>query len=88
MHNTPATTSERRRHEKHRRAVADANARAGRRLKQIRRERKLSQQAIARMLGISFQQVQKYEQSIDQLSAGAVYRLAEMLGIEIGSFFE
>jgi DNA-binding transcriptional regulator YiaG len=41
-----------------------------------RREVGLSQETVADALGVTFQQFQKYERTINRISAGALYRLA------------
>lgn len=43
----------------------------GERIGQMRRDRGLSQGALASALGLSFQQVQKYEAGLNRVSAGA-----------------
>jgi hypothetical protein len=53
-----------------------------------RREMGLSQETVADALGVTFQQFQKYEQSINRISAGALYRLALTLEVPVQYFFE
>lgn len=47
----------------------------------------LSQTALARHLGISFQQVQKYETGANRISASRLHRVAVILGTSVESFF-
>lgn len=47
----------------------------------------LSQTALAQRLGISFQQVQKYETGMNRISASRLHRVAAILGTSVGAFF-
>ena len=49
---------------------------------------KMSQQQLAAELGISFQQVQKYEKGSNRIGASRLRRLAEILQVPVGFFFE
>lgn len=57
----------------------------------IRRRRILlgyTQDQLGEALGISYQQIQKYETGANRVSAGRLYQIAETLQTDIGSFFE
>ncbi len=60
----------------------------GRRLKERRRAMKLSQKELGAALGISYQQVQKYESGTNRISAGRLYNIASLLGLKIEDFFD
>src|SRR5579859_7893844 len=60
----------------------------GLRLKTRRIMLGISQQLLAQRLGISFQQVQKYERGSNRLAASTLYRAAGILDVEVGWFFE
>ena len=47
----------------------------------------LSQSALAQQLGISFQQVQKYEAGQNRISASRLHRAATVLGTSVETFF-
>ena len=47
----------------------------------------LSQSALAQQLGISFQQVQKYETGQNRISASRLHRAATVLGTSVEAFF-
>jgi transcriptional regulator with XRE-family HTH domain len=54
-----------------------------------RRElRGLPQKELARRLGLSFQQVQKYESGANRISASKMWQLCEVLDVTPGYFFE
>lgn len=60
----------------------------GKRLKQRRALLGLSQQTLGDHLGLSFQQVQKYENGANRISASRLYLLAQILNVPVGYFFE
>jgi transcriptional regulator with XRE-family HTH domain len=48
----------------------------------------LSQEDVASTLGLTFQQVQKYEKGVNRISAGRLLSLAQMLEVPLPYFFE
>ena len=48
----------------------------------------LSQTELGTQLGISFQQIQKYEKGMNRVSGGRLYRIARILGVKITYFFD
>lgn len=60
----------------------------GRRLRERRTVLGISQQALGEALGISFQQVQKYERGANRLSAGRLWRVARVLDVGVDHFFQ
>src|SRR5262245_59567913 len=48
----------------------------------------MSQETLGARLGLTFQQVQKYEKGTNRISASRLFRLAEALGVPIQFFFE
>ena len=53
-----------------------------------RRQLGLSQQALGDALGLSYQQVQKYEQGISRIGAGRLQQLADVLNVPVSVFFD
>ena len=47
----------------------------------------LNQSQLGRALGVSFQQVQKYEKGMNRVSASMMWRAAAELGVKPGDFF-
>lgn len=47
-----------------------------------------SQEALAETLGVTFQQVQKYERGINRVSASRLFNLSEVLNVDINYFFD
>ncbi len=60
----------------------------GQRLRDRRRALDLSQQDIGQILGISYQQVQKYECGLNRISAGRMYILAHIMQVNVSHFYE
>lgn len=58
----------------------------GRRIRQRRKELGYSQGQLARHLGISFQQVQKYEHGVNRVSYSRLAEIAQALHISVSSF--
>jgi transcriptional regulator with XRE-family HTH domain len=48
----------------------------------------MSQSDLAGKLGVSFQQVQKYEKGTNRVGAGRLPQIAEIFGIQIGALFD
>lgn len=60
----------------------------GTRIRIRRLEVGLSQQQLGEALGVSFQQIQKYERGINRVGAGRVQEIAQVLRVEVGFFFQ
>jgi transcriptional regulator with XRE-family HTH domain len=56
----------------------------GARIRTRRRQLGLSQGALAERLGVSFQQVQKYERGANRVAASTLLAAAETLGVTVG----
>src|SRR5919106_4580230 len=78
---TGATTSRRARAE-------DVDRYVGARVRQRRVMLGLTQQQMADLIGVTYQQAHKYEKGINRVAAGRLYQMARVLGVDIGYFFE
>jgi transcriptional regulator with XRE-family HTH domain len=63
------------------------DAEIAKRLRALRLHRGLSQYELGSVLGVTFQQVQKYERGTNRITAGRLYRIAEVLDVPITFFF-
>lgn len=63
------------------------DVRVGERIREIRKSREMSQSDLAKQIGVRFQQVQKYENALNRISASRLYMTAEALDVEIGDLF-
>jgi transcriptional regulator with XRE-family HTH domain len=48
----------------------------------------LSQQKLAEMIGVTYQQAHKYERGLNRISAGRLFEIAQALAVEPSWFFE
>ena len=60
----------------------------GARLKERRIGMRLSQTELGEAIGITFQQVQKYERGMNRIAASNLFKLANFLGVPVAYFFE
>ncbi|MFK0692217.1 helix-turn-helix domain-containing protein [Mesorhizobium sp. IMUNJ 23033] len=65
-----------------------ADQHVGRQIATVRVQSDVSQAQLARSIGISFQQLQKYENARNRVSASMLYEIASSLGVPVGRFFE
>ena len=64
------------------------DAHVGARIRLRRKLLGLSQQQLAERLGLTFQQVQKYERGVNRVSASKLYETAQVLQAPVMHFFE
>ncbi len=60
----------------------------GVRITALRKEKGLSQTALGQAIGVTFQQVQKYERGQNRVGARRLSEIAELLGVAISALFE
>ena len=60
----------------------------GQRIRARRLLCRLSQTELADAIGVTFQQVQKYEQGVNRVGAGRLARIAEVLSVPVAFFFD
>ena len=48
----------------------------------------LSQQQMANLIGVTYQQAHKYERGINRISAGRLYEIARVLSVPVSFFYE
>ncbi|AXI47496.1 transcriptional regulator [Sulfitobacter sp. SK012] len=60
----------------------------GKRIRQRRWLIGMTQQKLAEMVGIKFQQIQKYETGANRVSASRLWDIADVLGVQVAFFFE
>lgn len=70
------------------RSPNDIDLLVGKKLRKLRLEAGLTLQDLAQQIGVSHQQLQKYETGANRLSVGMLPVVAEALGAEIMEFFE
>ena len=48
----------------------------------------LTQQQMAELIGVTYQQAHKYEKGINRIAAGRLFTIAQALGVDVGYFFD
>ena len=67
-----------------RRGVANpVDQHIGRRIRECRRAAGMRQDTLAAALGLTFQQVQKYERGFNRVSASTLYEIAKTLNVAV-----
>ena len=66
---------------------SDIDRHVGALVKRYRRNAKLSQEQLGKEVGITFQQLQKYEKGHNRISVGRLYEIATALGRPLSDFF-
>jgi transcriptional regulator with XRE-family HTH domain len=68
--------------------ASEADRHVGARIRERRTMLGLSQQQLAIMIGVTYQQAHKYERGLNRISAGRLFEIAEVLAVPIAWFFE
>ena len=63
------------------------DAMVGAKIRMFRINRGMSQTALAERIGVTFQQVQKYEKGANRVGASRLSQIASVLGISVGELF-
>ena len=70
------------------RAANAVDKKVGQRVRSRRLEIGMSQERLAEMLGVTFQQVQKYEKGVNRIAVSRLFDIANALEMPAGRFFE
>ena len=68
--------------------ATDIDQYVGTRIRERRVMLGYSQQQMAEMIGVTYQQAHKYERGINRISSGRLYEVANVLSVPVGYFFE
>jgi transcriptional regulator with XRE-family HTH domain len=68
--------------------ASDVDRHVGSRIRERRVTMGLSQQQLAQLIGVTYQQAHKYERGLNRISAGRLYDIAQVLNVPISWFFE
>ncbi|MGE0742965.1 MAG: helix-turn-helix domain-containing protein [Hyphomonadaceae bacterium] len=70
------------------RAANAIDKKIGQKVRTRRLEVSMSQERLAELLGVTFQQVQKYEKGVNRIAASRLYDIAAALDLPAARFFE
>jgi len=59
----------------------------GERIRHLRRERRITQTELADAIGLTFQQIQKYEKARNRISASKLVQIADFFEVDIAEIF-
>jgi len=59
----------------------------GERIRQLRKERRITQTELAEAIGLTFQQIQKYEKARNRISASKLVQIAEIFEVNVAELF-
>lgn len=68
--------------------VAPVDLHVAARLRSFRKLRRMTQEQLAHEMGVSFQQLQKYETGANRISAGKLFAAAHALDVAPDAFFD
>ncbi len=70
------------------RAANPIDVHVGTRIRLRRKTMKMSQEQLGEQLGVTFQQVQKYERGTNRVGASRLWRIAQVLGVSVSFFYD
>jgi|GEM_PF-23487 len=65
----------------------EIDASVGRKIREQRKLKKITQQQLGKHLGVSFQQIQKYEKGVNRVSFSFLIKISEFLGVPVAFFY-
>jgi transcriptional regulator with XRE-family HTH domain len=65
-----------------------ADRHVGARIRERRVMMGLSQQQLAKLIGVTYQQAHKYERGLNRISAGRLFEIGQVLGVPVSWFFD
>ena len=67
--------------------IDTADRHVGQRVRAYRLSRGMSQSALGEKIGVTFQQIQKYENGVNRIGSGRLQKIAAILGVPISALF-
>lgn len=68
--------------------ATDIDAYVGKRVRMRRMLIDMSQEKLGQLLGLTFQQVQKYEKGVNRIGAGRLFEIAKLLGVKVDYMYD
>jgi transcriptional regulator with XRE-family HTH domain len=66
----------------------DVDALVGERVRSRRLQAKMSQATLGEAIGVTFQQIQKYEKGANRIGSGRLFKIAEVLQCDVTEFYD
>src|SRR5262245_58959838 len=70
------------------RRSTDTDIAIGHKIRVLRVAKQMSQSKLGDALGVTFQQIQKYENGVNRVGSGRLRAIADTLGVSVGELFE
>jgi transcriptional regulator with XRE-family HTH domain len=70
------------------REITEFDKMIGNKIREARNEAKVTQDGLAYIIGVTYQQLQKYEKGINRITAGRLLEISKSVGKPIEFFFE
>ena len=68
--------------------IKDIDRRVARNVRNLRRALRLSQAQLGEAVGVTYQQMHKYEACINRMSASRLWQIAQVLGVSVTELYE
>jgi transcriptional regulator with XRE-family HTH domain len=70
------------------RSTVEVDRHVGARIRERRLMLGITQEELANLIGVTYQQEHKYESGVNRVSAGRLFDIAQALGVDVAYFFE
>jgi transcriptional regulator with XRE-family HTH domain len=70
------------------RRISAMDIHVGRRVRAGRLANRISQEELGKAVGVSFQQIQKYEKGVNRIGTGRLHEIGKLLKVPVTYFFE
>lgn len=67
--------------------IRDLDTKVSRNLRNFRKQLGINQRDVADTIGVSVQQIQKYENGVNRISIGKLYMIASLFKMRVNNFF-
>lgn len=71
-----------------RKKSTEIDVHVGEQVRMLRALSRMSQERLGQHLGVSFQQVQKFEKGVNRLSSGYLWKIAQVFGVGVDRLFQ
>jgi transcriptional regulator with XRE-family HTH domain len=71
-----------------RQSSTDVDVLVGERIRSRRIQARMSQAKLGEAIGVTFQQIQKYEKGTNRIGSGRLFKIAEVLQCDVTEFYE
>ena len=66
----------------------DVDRFVGQQIREARRSKRMTQEQVGKALGLTFQQVQKYEKGVNRIGASRLFQISKILNVPVQFFYD